>query len=384
MIISYMKRHLAAAAGAVMLAGAVSGCSEWTEPQSVDIYVPTLETENPELYASSLQGLRDYRSSEHKVVIGKFDNVAAAPAGRAEHLNCLPDSIDYVVLNSPDNLSDAIISEMTEVRDEKGMKTLYEVSYETIETEYKAYLDEWNAAHSSAGTETAEAGEEGSEEGTEGEEGGEETPVEEPQAFNDFLAERTDYYLSLADKYGYDGIVTEYNGVFTGGYLEEAKAELLASETVFFDKVKAWIGSHPQSVFIFEGIPFNMLYDRTFLTDADFLIIAAENSANAESLTFTVEMSIAEDVPADRIIIGVTMPSLTDETSTAGYFSATDENGNSIYAVNGAADWVNIPVSGFGKAGICVDHVQYDYFDINKIYRHVREAIAVMNPSPLN
>ena len=105
-------RHLAAFAGVCLLA--LAGCSEWTEPQSVDLNVPTLESQNPELYAQYLQSLKEYRDSEHKVMIAKFDNVPGAPAGRAEHINCLPDSVDYVILNNPDNLSRTILSEMKE------------------------------------------------------------------------------------------------------------------------------------------------------------------------------------------------------------------------------------------------------------------------------
>ena len=183
-----------------------AGCSEWTEPESVKINVPTLESQNPELYAQYLQSLKEYRDSEHKVMIAKFDNVPGAPAGRAEHINCLPDSVDYVILNNPDNLSMTILSEMKEIRQDKGMKTMYAVNYDAIEDEYAVYVEEWNATH---------------------------TPE-----VDEFLGERTDYYLSLCDKYGYDGIVAGYTGIFPESLQEDAKAELLASQTVFFDKIK--------------------------------------------------------------------------------------------------------------------------------------------------
>ena len=353
-------KYLCALAGVCLLS--LAGCSEWTEPQSVEIKVPTLESQNPELYAQYLQSLREYRSSDHKVMIAKFDNVPGAPSGRAEHLNCLPDSVDYVILNNPDNLSDAMVTEMDEIRQEKGMKTMYTVSYDTIEDEYKVYVEEWNAAHA---PETGEGG-------------------EEPQAFDDFLAQRADYYLSLSDKYSYDGIVVGYEGVFPGSLQDEAKAELLASQTVFFDKVRAWKESHPQSLFFFEGIPVNMLYDRAVINDADYIIIPAENQTNINGFTFSVEMAMTEDVPAEMVVIGVTMPSLVDDGSTDGLMSATDADGNSVYAVAAAAEWSVIPYAGFDKAGICVDRSQNDYFDINKAYRHIREAIAQMNPSPIN
>ena len=77
------KRLLGAVTGALLLT--LAGCSEWTEPQSVEIYEPTLESQNPELWAQYLQSLREYRGSEHKVMMAKFDNVDGAhqlPSGQ--------------------------------------------------------------------------------------------------------------------------------------------------------------------------------------------------------------------------------------------------------------------------------------------------------------
>lgn len=370
-------RHLAAFAGVCLLA--LAGCSEWTEPQSVDLNVPTLESQNPELYAQYLQSLKEYRDSEHKVMIAKFDNVPGAPAGRAEHINCLPDSVDYVILNNPDNLSRTILSEMKEIRQDKGMKTLYAVNYDAIEDEYAVYVEEWNATH------TPEVPDEGEE--TQDAESGEvvetpEEPAEQPQSFDEFLGERTDYYLSLCDKYGYDGIVAGYTGIFPESLQEDAKAELLASQTVFFDKIKAWKESHPESLFFFEGMPVNMLYDTALLDSCDYIIVDAASVSTAEALTFTVIMAFPDGLAGKRIIVGVTMPSMTDETDESGYFTAAD--GSQIYAVTGAADWIVRGDTDIDKAGLCVDHAQYDYFDVNRTYRYIRSAIGVMNPSFLN
>lgn len=98
--------------------------------------------------------------------------------------------MDYVILNNPDNLSRTILSEMKEIRQDKGMKTLYAVNYDAIEDEYAVYVEEWNATH------TPEVPDEGEE--TQDAESGEvaetpEEPAEQPQSFDEFLGERTDY-----------------------------------------------------------------------------------------------------------------------------------------------------------------------------------------------
>ena len=116
----------------------MASCSDWTETESVNIKYPDLKTDAPELYEQYMQSLRDYRGSDHKVVIAKFDNKATAPAGQAEHINALPDSIDYVILQNPDKLSAEIQAEMKEVRAVKGMKVLYEISCSDIIASYKA------------------------------------------------------------------------------------------------------------------------------------------------------------------------------------------------------------------------------------------------------
>ena len=108
----------------VAAALAIAGCSKWTEQEPVEVLYPTLKDKNPELYAQYMESIRGYRASEHQVLIAKFDNKQTVPAGRADHIDCLPDSVDFVILNNPDNLSDAIIAEMAFVRQEKAMKVL--------------------------------------------------------------------------------------------------------------------------------------------------------------------------------------------------------------------------------------------------------------------
>ena len=138
-------KTLALAAAAISFAS----CSEWTEPESVGFHYTTLEEKNPGLYKAYFQSIRDYRDSEHKVVIAKFDNKATAPAGRAEHITCLPDSVDYIILYNPE-VSATIACEMAEVRELKGQKVLYQIEYKAIENEYKAYVEAWNDAHQPA------------------------------------------------------------------------------------------------------------------------------------------------------------------------------------------------------------------------------------------
>ena len=133
----YMNKTLMLMAAALM---AFSACDKWTETEPVNVIYETLESKNPDLYAKYLQSLRDYHVSAHQVLIAKFDNKAEAPSGRADHISCLPDSVDFVVLNNPSLLNDQIRKEMTEIREQKGVKTLMNVSWDAMLAEYNAIL----------------------------------------------------------------------------------------------------------------------------------------------------------------------------------------------------------------------------------------------------
>lgn len=45
----------------------LGSCSDWTDSESVDISRPSLEEQNPALYAQYLAALRAYKASEHKL-----------------------------------------------------------------------------------------------------------------------------------------------------------------------------------------------------------------------------------------------------------------------------------------------------------------------------
>lgn len=108
---------------AVSAAVLLTGCSDCTRPESIDFHYTTLEEKNPALYEAYYKSIREYRDSEHKIVIAKFDNKATAPEGKAEHINALPDSVDFIILQNASVVSETIKAEMQEVRELKGQKS---------------------------------------------------------------------------------------------------------------------------------------------------------------------------------------------------------------------------------------------------------------------
>lgn len=354
----------------LLAAAAVSSasCSEWTEPESVGFHYTTLEEKNPELYKAYFQSIRDYRDSDHKVVIAKFDNKATTPAGRAEHITCLPDSVDYIILYNPE-VSAAIADEMREVRELKGQKVLYQIEYKAIENEYKAYVEAWNDAHQPA----------------EGEE--EEVPSDPADtliSLNNYVSDAVKARTAYLAEYGYDGVNIVYSSRNPASCTEDALDELKAAQAAFLAPIAEALASCPDALVFFEGTPQYILENVEIVENADYLIIPATGAVNEYELSY--ELGLANrhgNIPSDRFVVLVTTRSLVDPALTDGTFSGTDRNGKEMTAIIGAAEWTAKSTSGVVKAGIAVENAQNDYFNLSEVYYNIREAISIMNPSPI-
>ncbi len=345
-----------ALSAAVLLSAAA--CSKWTEQEPVDFNYLTPEDKYPELYAEYLQSIRDYRATEHQVLIARFDNKATAPAGRADHINCLPDSVDYVVLNNYELINDNILNEVAEIREKKAMATLIVLDYAALDKEYKAYLDTLPEE------DTPEVAEE-----TEGEE---ETVDPRTQWFVD----KATSFVAAAKQHGLDGIMVSYTGKGLLSLKADEKAAVAAFQEAFFAPLLSYV-AETGKLFFYEGNPTTLVAPQDVLADARYVIVPAEDVTVAVGFNFEVMMSMGEGIPADRFVIGVTALNVADDTATDGLFSGD------ITAIEGAGRWAVAPADGYTKAGVCVNHAQYDYYNIQNVYSGINAAIATMNPSPI-
>ncbi len=352
-------------------------CSDWTETESIKIKYPDLKKDNPELYEAYTQSLRDYRKSDHKVVVCKFDNKVKTPAGQAEHINALPDSVDYVILMTPGSVSKEISEEMFEVRNVKGMKVMYEISYSDIVAAYKSHVEWWKSMHPDTPDSEDEAEEQ---------EMNPSVPVDTLISQDNFVRAAVESQLKFFDQYGYDGLSVSYTGVNPLSISSANMPAYLEAQEAFFGKISEWRKANPTAKFFFEGTPQYVQGENASLaTGADYIIIPAESQLNAYGFSYLVNQSLRYDnIPADRFIIGVTTVSITDPGDTKGTFIDTDDNGNPLTAIIGAAYWASQITSGFTKSGICISNAQNDYFNIQFVYPNIRKAISIMNPSPLN
>lgn len=352
------------ALSAAVILGAAA-CSKWTEQEPVDFNYLTLEDKNPELYAAYMQSIRDYHATEHQVLIARFDNKASAPAGRADHITCLPDSVDYVVLNNYEIIDENTLKEVEEMRVKKAVPTLISLDYAALDKEYKAYLESLPEETPEEGTEPAE-----------GEENPETEPADPEAERNQWFADKAAAFVAKAKEYNMAGIMVSYTGKGLLSLKEDELAAVQAFQEAFFAPILSYV-AETENMFFYEGNPTTLVAPQDVLAQAKYIVVPAEDVTTIVGFNFAVMMSMGTGIPADRFVIGVTALNVTDETATDGLFSGD------ITAIEGAGRWAVTPTSDYTKAGVCVNHAQYDYYNMQNVYSGINAAIATMNPSPI-
>lgn len=345
-----------ALSAAVILTAAA--CSKWTEQKPLEFNYLTIEDKNPELYEAYMQSIRDYHATEHQVLIARFDNKAGVPSGRADHITCLPDSVDYVVLNNYKELNDVMYNETKEIRQKKAIPTLLLLDYALLNKEYAEYLESL--------PEEAPV------------EGVENTPqeVDPESARNAWFTEKAAAFVDVVKKYEMDGIMLSYTGKVVLSLKDDEKAAAKAFQESFFAPLTSYV-AETGKLFFYEGDPNTLLVDKSMLDAAKYIIVPAEDVTTVVGFNFAVRMAMGTGIPSDRFVIGVTAFDVTDDTATDGLFSGD------ISAIEGAAMWAVAPADIYGKAGVCVNHAQFDYYDMQNVYGGINAAIDMMNPSPI-
>lgn len=337
-----MNRIIKSTMFAVMALCAIS-CSDWTEQETVGFEYNNLDKTNPALYQKYLEGIRTYRASNHQVMIARIDNVATVPVGRAEHLNAIPDSVDYIVLNSA-VVSDIVLAEAATLRETKAQKTLLSIDFAAIDKAYNLYKEEL-------------------EEGV------------EPMSEEAYIDAAVQDFLKVYDATKLDGILASYNGKNPASMPEDEYNATVSLQTAFFAPLVAKISG--DKTFLFAGNARNIITDVDVLGTAKYIIVPVESKTSGLAIDNVVLDMIAPQVPTDKFIAGVAALDITDKQATDGLFS-----GESSAAV-GAAYWASTPSADFTKCGVCVNHAQFDYYHIGADYCEIRKAISVMNPSPI-
>ena len=348
-----LKRSIILPSLALLAAVSFTACSDWNEPESLDIKTPSLEEQNPELSAAYLERLRIFKAEDHKILMVAMDNPVGTPAvNRSQNLIAIPDSADYIILNTPDNLHPTVIAEMDEVR-KKAMKVIYKINYTVFDAEW---------------TKIKKADTEGVL-----------TDADELAYF----AERTEQMLALCAKFNYDGVIAAYPGRSLVSLPPAQLEEYAARQKNFLEPIAAWREANGSKFFAFEGTPqFLISESKAIFTKCDYIILPTDQVLNVGDMGVVAQMAMGADVPSDRFIFSVQTAPPGDDEMILGYFGTLDANGNKVRSIGATALWLGVPAE-YTKAGMLINNAHYDYFDVSRfVYRYTREAIGLMNPSP--
>lgn len=319
---------------------ALSSCSDWVTPESLD-YSPLGPSEkDPAAYAEYLSAIRAYKQTEHNVMIVGIEGTSEKPQSRPQHLTNMPDSADFIFIKDAANLNAALVSEIAEVRQNKGTRTLLYVDFDVIETEWKAMDDARTDAGLPLGTEDEAV---------------------------EYFGRRTEELLADYASYGFDGAIVSFEGNTSG--------MRAAMQTAFLGKVSGWHKSNPEAVLMLRGTIRNIEYTnpdyKALIDDSKYLIVVSNDDSVSEVEINKQVTRILAYVPVEqrKVVFEVMVPT-------------ADSPAQSGASPQVAAGWVLAQKNSklFSPLGVSVSNAHSDYYNQSKIYKNVREAISIMNP----
>lgn len=316
------------AASLVIFTFSVS-CSKWTEPKNLDFRRKTIEQENPEKYDSYLEDLRDYKESEHKIMVVTMKGVSDVPSSQSQHIMAMPDSADYICVDVVGNLNNTIAKEIPQVRQKKGTKVLLLIDYERINKAWGLLED----ARSDKGQKPA--------------------TMEEMIAF---FKEKTNEQLENCKKYGFDGLMVSYHGNTSTPYAEK-------SQIAYISSVKEFYTSNPDLILAFRGSARNIV-DMDFLKEFKFITIIAGEEKKLSVLPGRI---LGRYAPKDRVVMELTVPSLDDPKQKG------------VAPIDGASWVLSEKNEEYTILGLSVFNAQDDYFCKQMSFKNIRKAISKMN-----
>lgn len=342
------------AMGAVFSLSFIS-CDDWTEVESLEIHTPSLEEQNPQLYADYLKDLNAYKASDHHLMMVSVDN-PLVPTKQSERLTALPDSVDYVSLNHPENLSVEMQNEISKVR-LKGTKVVYSIGFSVLEEKWL----EMKKANPELTEEDALA----------------------------YFDKCIDEKLALADSF--DGVIIDYDGHSLVSLKGEELERYTVRQTNLFTKLNSWKKQFGKHLLFYGNVQYLTADNMQILSQCDYIILKTALSPNEGDLSLKALLAVqaGEDVkelyeninpvPVDRFIVCVQLPKAEDKDQVIGYWNTRDEEGNKMLAAHGAAWWSIKASNSYERKGVFLLDAQADYY--NQTFSSIREVISIMNPS---
>lgn len=377
-----INRYLLTLLGLCMLSTIMS-CSDWTDVDNKEYHISDIQNQNPKLYAKYLESLKAYKNEDHKVIYAWFDNSEKKPHHRSQHITNVPDSVDVIILEYPKNLADWELTEMDEVRTNKGTKVIYSIKLESIKADYLEVTE--NLAEEKAqliANATAEANKKLEDAIAAGQTDATLDDFLDLDAINsefpdidfkEFLTESLQELIKLDLEFNYDGINIGYLGKGTTHLFPNEKKEYEETEAIFIGLIKGWIERNSNKWIVFEGKPQNLI-DKSFLESCKHIMIPTAHAVNPSALLYEINTAIVDGVPTDRFVVTAQIPSNDPNNATLGFWT------DNTPAVTSTATWATGSFA-FDVSGLGILNINQDYFSTPSIYTLSRSAIGILNPS---
>lgn len=326
----------------------IAGCSDWTKPESIEIEKNSIEISNPELYAKYCAALREYKTTDHKVVYTTYDNVPTEAANGSEKLTMLPDSIDFVQMMNLE-ISETHQAEMKQLKETFGTRFVVRFSVKDCKAAYDAYVESLES---------------------EAEDAAPAVPT-----FAEYFAAEFEKVTDAVALYGLDGFTFAFTGKNHDGMTAEQQAAYAAEQAADFAPLKAWIAANSSKVLFLEGNP-QYILDSQVINAASYYILPTRECRSVGELgLFGLNAFTSGKLPENaKLIYSVETPSFIEEEYLVGQFVLGEQ-------IPLASDWLAKDAS-FPKSGVAIWNVQRDYFNTSGVvYPNVRKAIKTMNPN---
>lgn len=299
----------------------LSSCSDWTGMESVNREIVIPEKQNPELYAKYAQAVRNYKSRNHYAVCVHFEN-GLTGTGEKDYLRSLPDSIDLVMLKNPDALTPADLEDIPKLQQLFATQFLFAL-------DMNLYIEE---AESTG------------------------------KAIPEVLSPAFDRMITILTENGLDGASIAYKGD-----IDPENETVVQLQQLVLNKIEAL--PKAGKIVYFEGNPLFIPKESRELFNA--YVLNTTSVMNAIELELLIEQgSELAGVPLEKIRI------------TADPELMIRNNDNKLVP---QVPFLSEQVIDCGPVGgILIRNAANDYYtQPNKTYYDIRNAIQMLNPSPV-
>ena len=300
---------------------AAVACSDWTKPEALDYIHKGVEETDPAGYEAYLKSIREYKATDHKVMILNVSGTDAYPVSQSQLLMAMPDSADYICVGNLENLHSEFVKQISLVKEKKATSVLSAVDFALA---YADWLDHKIVLSDNG------------------------SPAPTLDECKAYFKEHAARQFSYCGKYPFDGVIASFTGTLI---TDEEKASMNG----FMEAVSEWRASNKDKLFMMRG-NVNLLQDKSILAETKYIILVMGGDKGVASLRSKVRSVLSNIDQKDRIIFEAVTPSIDEP----------EPKGETIYEA--AEDLVKLGDYTYGgktyiSLGLAVSNANDDYFN---------------------